>query len=314
MDWIRTNYDRFAVLVAALFLLLCSFFIWRSASQFADNFAALQSSPPTRKAGPLPNATALQDAAQAMRQPAQWTFGGRSGLFVPEKHFIGANGLPVTLQTTEVHPPVPNEWLDQFGLPIADADVLTQDPDGDGFTNLDEWQFHSNPTDKSSHPDYLTKLKMKSFSREPFRMIFASYVGDTFTINTTDLKEPTQFLKLGDTIVGTQFKIVKFTEKHHTNPATGGEDDVSELTLEHEATREQLTLVKEKVAVSPESVANFVYSWGTPKDFPVRKEQEFSLPPHEEIKYKLVDVQPDKAVIVNTQKPEERIDIGLLTQ
>ena len=46
----------------------------------------------------------------------------------------------------------------------------------------------------------------------------------------------------------------------------------------------------------------------------MRKEQEFSLPPHEEIKYKLVDVQPDKAVIVNTQKPEERIDIGLLTQ
>ena len=70
---------------------------------------------------------------------------GAPGLFVPEKHFIGANGLPATLQTTEVHPPVPNEWLEQFGLPIADADVLTQDPDGDGFTNLEEWQFHTNP-------------------------------------------------------------------------------------------------------------------------------------------------------------------------
>ena len=89
----------------------------------------------------------------------------------------------------------------------------TQDPDGDGFTNLDEWQNHSNPTDKDSHPDYLAKLKMKSFAQEPFRMIFASRVGDTFAINTTDLKEPTQFLKLGDTIRGTQFKIVKFTEK-----------------------------------------------------------------------------------------------------
>jgi hypothetical protein len=218
----------------------------------------------------------------------------------------------VTLQTTEVHPPVPNEWLEQFGLPIADADVLTQDPDGDGFTNLDEWQFHSNPTDKSSHPDYLTKLKMKTFAREPFRMVFASHVGETFTINTTDLKEPTQFLKLGDKITGTEFRIVKFEEKHQNNAATGGEDDVSELTLEHETTREHITLIKEKVAVSPESVATFQYSWGTLKEFPVRKEQEFSLPPREEIKYKLVDVQPEKAVIVNTQKPEERIEIGLL--
>ena len=313
MDWIRAHYDRLAVIVGALFLLLCAFIIWQHTAQFAENFAALQSSPPPRKPGPLPNATALQDAAQALRQPAQWTIGGRSGLFVPEKHFIGPNGLPATLQTTEIHPPVPNEWLEQFGLPIADTDVLTQDPDGDGFTNLDEWQFHTNPTDKSSHPEYLTKLKMRSFAREPFRMRFDSWVGDTYGINTTDLKEPTQFLKLGDTIRGTQFRIVKFTEKSEVN-SIGTNVDVSELLLEHEATKEQLTLIKEKTAISPESVANFVYAWGTPREFPVRKDQEFSLPPHEEIKYKLVDVQPEKAVIVNTQKPEQRIGISLLTQ
>jgi hypothetical protein len=30
----------------------------------------------------------------------------------------------------------------------------------------------------------------------------------------------------------------------------------------------------------------------------------------EEIKYKLVDVQPDKAIIVNTQQPDALIEIG----
>ena len=64
----------------------------------------------------------------------------RSGLFAPEKHFIGANGLPSTLKNTQVHPPVPNDWFEKFGLPVQDADVLEQDQDGDGFTNLDEWQ------------------------------------------------------------------------------------------------------------------------------------------------------------------------------
>jgi len=34
------------------------------------------------------------------------------------------------------------------------------------------------------------------------------------------------------------------------------------------------------------------------------------LQPVEEIKYKLVDVQPAKAVIVNTQEPNAPIDIG----
>jgi hypothetical protein len=70
--------------------------------------------------------------------------------------------------------------------------------------------------------------------------------------------------------------------------------------------------VKEKVAISPESVATFVYSWGGPREFQVRKDQEFSLNPLNESKYKLVDVQPSKAVIMNTQKPNDRIEIGLL--
>jgi hypothetical protein len=42
----------------------------------------------------------------------------------------------------------------------------------------------------------------------------------------------------------------------------------------------------------------------------VRKDQEFSLKPNEEIKYKLVDVQPEKAVIVNTQRSDAPIEIG----
>ncbi len=313
MDWIRSHYDRFAVLMASLFLIVCAFFIWRNAAQFGADFSASRVMPRPKKPEPS-TAEALAKAEEKLRQPTQWTFGGRSGLFVPEKHFIAANGFPATLQTTEVHPPVPNEWLEQFNLPIADADVLEQDPDGDGFTNLDEWQGHTIPTDKDSHPDYVTKLKLKSFAQEPFRLKFDSRTGDTFGLNTSDLKEPTQFLKVGDTIRGTQFKIVKFTEKYEINQI-GTKIDVSELLLEHVETKEQLTLVKEKVAISPESVANFIYTWGgAQQEITVKKDQEFSLKPLEEIKYKLIDVGPGKAVIVNLQKPNERIEIGAITQ
>jgi hypothetical protein len=309
MDWIRAHYERAIVIAAALFLLLSSIFILIDSAQFGTNFAAQQVSPPPKPAKPPPRAVELEAAAQKLHQPPQWTFSGRSGLFVPEKHFIGANGQPATLQTTQVHPPVPNEWLDEFGLPIADADVLNQDSDADGFTNLDEWQGHTNPTDKNSHPDYVTKLKLKSFSEEPFRLMFSSSVGETFAINAIDLKTPTQFLKEGDAIAGTRFKVVKFTEKYEKNQY-GTDIDVSELLLEHEESHEKLTLVKEKVAISPESVATFVYSWGERREFQVRKDQEFSLKPQEEIKYKLIDVQPGKAVIVNPQRPNQPIEIG----
>lgn len=311
MDWLRTNYDRVALIVAALFLAISAAMILQNALQFGDNFAAIQSAPPPKAAAPPPKAVELERALQKLKQPAQWTTSGRSGLFVPEKHFIAANGLPATLQTTEVHPPVPNEWLDQFGLPIADADVLTQDPDNDGFNNLEEWQGHTNPTDPKSHPAYITKLKMRSFVQEPFKLVFSSWVEDTFAINTSDLREPTQFVKIGDTIRGTKFKVAGFTEKYETNKY-GTKVDVSELTLQNQDTGEQVGLVKEKIMISPESVANFTYPLGDRHEFAVKKDQEFSLKPDEQIKYKLVDVQPDRAVIVN-EKTNERIEIGLLT-
>jgi hypothetical protein len=312
VTWVRANYDRVAVFAAALFLFASALLITKNAWQFGDNLG-LQTAPPPKPAVPPPKAVEMEQAMEKLKQPAHWTFSSRSGLFVPEKHFIGTNGLPATLQTTEVHPPVPNEWLEQFNLPIADADVLTQDPDGDGFNNLEEWQNHTNPTDKASHPPFIAKLKMKSFAQERFRLVFASWVDDTFALNTSDLKEPTQFLKIGDTIRGTKFKIVKFTEKNETNKY-GTKVDVSELILENRETHEPVTLVKEKIMISPESVANFVYEWGERKEFAVKKDQEFSLKPEEQIKYKLIDVQPGKAVIVDTQKPGQPIEVPPLAQ
>jgi hypothetical protein len=310
MNWVRAHYEQVLLVATAVLLFLSSILIWRDAARFSSQLAVMPPAPSLKSVSPLATAQELQAAAEKLHRPPQWTFGGRSGLFVPEKHFIGANGQPATLQTTEVHPPVPNDWLEQFGLPIADADVLDQDPDGDGFNNLEEWLGHTNPIDGNSHPEYYTKLKLKSAVEEPFRLVFSSWVGATYQINTIDFKQPTQFLKVGDTIKGTRFKIVNFAEKYQPNKY-GTKVDVSELTLEQMETKQQLTLVKEKVAMSPESVATFIYTWGGRQEFQVRKDQEFSLKPQEQIKYKLVDVDPAKAVIVNTQKPNEPIEIGL---
>src|SRR5947207_8673273 len=133
--------------------------------------------PPRAKAASQPPvAVELDRAAEQLQDPSQWKASTRSGLFVPEKHFIGADGLPTTLKNTQVHPPVPNEWFEKYNLPIQDADALDQDPDGDGFTNLDEWQGGTDPTNKDSHPDYLTKLHLISATEEPFGFMFSSLV------------------------------------------------------------------------------------------------------------------------------------------
>ncbi len=309
LEWIKAHYDRTAVIAAGFFLFISAVSIWWGAIQFGNRLVTLQA-PRAKTASPPPIAAELDRAAEQLQHPAQWRGKTRSGLFVPEKHFIGADGLPATLQNTQVHPPVPNEWFEKYALPIEDADVLDQDPDNDGFSNFDEWQGGTDPTDKNSHPDYVTKLHLVSATEEPFRYIFSSRIKNTFGINTIDQSEPTQFLKVGDVIRGTDFKIVKFTEKRARNQY-GTNVDVSEMLLEHPQSHAQVTLVKEQVATSPQSVATFVYTWGGRREFDVRKDQQFPLATAEgKQTYKLIDVQPDKAVIVNTQNPNAPIEIG----
>jgi hypothetical protein len=309
IDWLKANYDRAVLMAAAVFLFISALAIWSSAIHFGNGLIGAQ--PPTAKtASQPPVAIELDRTAEQLGKPLQWKASTRSGLFVPEKHFIGPDGMPATLQNTEVHAPVPNEWFEKYALPIEDADALEQDPDKDGFNNLDEWQGNTDPTNADSHPDYTTKLQLISATEEPFPYVFASRTENTFGINDIEQSEPTQFLKVGDTVRGTDFKIVKFIEKHERN-RHGARADVSELLLEHQQNRAQLRLVKGQVATSPQSVATFVYNWGGRKEFEVRKDTEFPLATAEGNRtYKLIDVRPDKAVIVNTQEPGAPIEIG----
>ncbi len=310
MEWLRTNYDRAAVFAAALFLVLCAVFIFLSAVGFRARFDALQNLPPANEKIPAGKGPEIVAALQQLQAPAQWTVSSRSGLFVPEKHFIGANGEPATLQTTLLHPPVPNSWLEEFALPITEADVLTQDPDGDGFTNLDEWQGQTNPGDRESHPPYTFKLKLRSFTEEPFPLIFSSSVGDTYAINNIDSSKPTQFLQVGDTVKGTKYRLKTYTEKYDSDKY-GTTIDVSELMLEQVDTHEVVTLVKEKRAMSPEAVGNFLYTWaGKEERFSVKRDQEFTLKPQEELSYRLIEVEPNKAIIVKTTAPNEKIIVA----
>ena len=204
------------LIAAGLFLFISALAIWWSAIQFDNQLTAPLAVRPKAASQP-PVAAELDRAAELLQKPTQWKSSARSGLFVPEKHFIGADGMPATLENTQVHAPVPNEWFEKYGLPIEDADALEQDPDKDGFTNLDEWQGNTDPSNAESHPDYTTKLHLVSATEEPFRYMFASRTRDKFGINSIDETEPTQFLKVGDVIRGTDFKIVKFTEKKERN-------------------------------------------------------------------------------------------------
>ena len=179
--------------------------------------------------------------------------------------------------------------------------VLDQDTDGDGFTTLDEWQGKTDPTDPKSHPPYWTKLVLTKFVRVPFRLRYDAGTGP-FQINTVDLEQPTQFLKIGDMVKGTKFKLTKFEAKR--GMSDGINKDLSEVTLTNVETNETIVLPKQTEVDSPTTYAVLTYLW-TGKPFAVKKNQEFTLKPEDNVKYLCVDLSDTDVKIVKEDENKE---------
>lgn len=320
MDWIKKHYDQFTLAVLSTALLGVSGFIIFKATSFKDSFTDLETAPTRSDKIPPVDTSVIQSAQKQLDQPLTWAHDTkRNGfLFVAHKYLKtdsgdlgrpGGDGPPL-------NPPVPDIWLLKHDLDLLSTTVLSEDPDKDGFTNQDEFlgadrspangeADSTDPTDAKSFPPFHTKLFVKQYIRVPFRLLFNAYDGDPrapekmeFQINTLDLKQPSQFLKLGDAVANTKFKLEKFEAKSVKNASTGEDTDVAELTLLNIDSQETVVLVLTKVTDSPDSFALFQYNWPNPPlEFRVKKKQEFVLKPKVTEKYKLVDIKETEALI-----------------
>lgn len=314
MDWIKKNYDRFVLLLVAVALLGSSVYLFLVARAFPERFASLTQPVKQGTNGGTLETKALQDAEASLAKPAAWTPQPGS-LFVSRKYVAkrdeaGGSGVlvdPFDAGSPMLHPPIANKWFLDNSLEdqILDADVLEQDPDKDGFSNLDEFNAKTNPRDAASHPSYLTKLFLKQLVQNHCRLVFGAYDDDgSFQINTLDVRQPTQFVKVGAAIAGTKFKVVKFEKKFVNNPRTGVDTDVSELTVENAENGNQGVLILRKPTDIPDLFAKFAFVWNQ-SEFNVKKDGKFILKPEPTIEYKLIDIRDSEAVIVNVKTSEQ---------
>jgi len=321
MDWIKKNPHFVAALAASVCLMAATAFLVMGAQGFNGKFAPVQEAVvPNDKIKPL-ELSDLEQTQKELANPATWT-SHDARMLVPEKYTVQDGKLIPATSGFRIDPysgkPIPNAWFEKYSLPYTDPTVVLQDPDSDGFTNSDEWRGEdindhpgevgqTDPRNPKSHPPYFTKLFFEQYIRVPFRLKFNSYDGDpkkpeemTFQINTLDLRQPTRFLKIGDLVPNTKFKIRKFELKIVPNAATQGEDDVSELTIVDTESESPVVLKMNKVTDSPDSYAQFRYLWPKPaQTIKVKKLGVFVLRPETDIKqaYKVLDVSETNATI-----------------
>jgi hypothetical protein len=317
MDWIKKNYEKFSLLLLSAALLGVSIFLILSAQGFLASFESLKQPVVPNNKMPALDTQSVEAAQASLKQPATWTSqngtdGKAKSLFVSRPYLVSPDGLTLSAPDVGISPSgIPSEWIIKNHLDPLDPDIANEDPDGDGFTNLDEYKGNTDPNDKNSHPPYVTKLFLAQFIQVPFRLVFKGQPDDdTYQIDTVDVNQPTQILKMGDPIAGTKFKIVKFEKKGFTDE-NGVDHDVSELTVQNVETNAKVILVLEKVSNSPDSYAKFRYLWNQPADITVKKDATFSIKPETDIQYKLIDINANEATIQNL-KTNEEIKIPLL--
>jgi hypothetical protein len=331
MTWIKQNYDQFILGILALLLCALSGYLILNALNFQQVFAGIKSEPFHNNKVPPLDMTEIQATNAALKTPATWDLTDTEGsLFISVPYIVGPDGTTLIdprNSPTPLRPPVPNKWLINNKLDILDNNILNEDPDGTGFTVLDDWKNVKgdgsdsvDPQDKTQHPPYWTKLRLHQYIKEPFEILFESYDGDLkkpsdiqFQINTLNYNQPTQFLKIGDTIAGPKpFKLMKFEYKSVTDAATDSTKDVSELTIQNTQNGDVVVMVLEQKANSPDSYADFIYLWNN-TEFKVKKGQQFALPPESTpqntIRYKLIDISDTEALIQTPAGPQVKVPL-----
>lgn len=333
MDWIKKNPAQLTLGIAALLGITATVLLWMKISSFDTNFDSSRSGSLSTAPVEKLSTEDLDVARKAIDTPVKWEVTKDDSRLFISKLYVLHNGKLEKSIGKMFHPPVENDWLNKYSLNVLGATVLNEDPDGDGFTTLEEWNGldalshldlngqpvngadlkplpadSTDPIKADSHPPYHTKLELAQVVYIQFRLRFMSYDINpnkkddvTVFINTIDRGGKTHVKTVGEDIPGTKFKIESFKEKF-VDGADGTKNDVSEVTVKNKETGVLVVLPLKQVVDSPDSYGIFNYKWVKPggqktERFPKRRGETFALPPEADKTYKLIEIQGKSAII-----------------
>jgi len=202
---------------------------------------------------------------------------------------------------------MPDEWEKKYGLNPADPVDASLDKDGDDFTNLEEFQAKTDPTDAKDHPEYLDSLKVQLPLKEtflPFVFRKATPVPggwrcEFFDPKKRDAKRGSTGLftaKIGEKLADTGYVVKNYEKKSAKEAIKGGKGmtksiDVSEATLERARDGKLVKLVAQTgKTVKFDAVdvqATLVYERNGVKSFEVVPGSEIEI---SRVKFRVVSV------------------------
>ena len=311
----KSNFEKTLLLVMALVAVGVSGYLIYLTTGFSENLTQKPVTP-RKEMGEVPIAS-LQEATKLLKQVFNWTSPIKNNKPVPLNKSImvilkGDSLVDIYVAEPPLRPPMTNEFLVKNKIPnVLSPNVGDLDPDGDGYTTLEEFNKVTDPRDPTKHPpftdhlyfkqrtadDYIVKLNN---SLDPYQVVLLAPRRDSADIQPP-FPKPFGFKDPVTKQINERFVAKKFEKKEVPEPKTGSMKDASELTVEDRATKSEFILIKgvEKNLADYYAVLEFWHKEITP--ITVKKGGTF---PVMGVTYRLLEVEETQAVIAEV-KPDQ---------
>lgn len=186
-------------------------------------------------------------------------------------------------------------WFERYGLDLNDPKMLDDDPDGDGYSNRDEFLVDTDPKDSQSHPGFHPVMRLREFHPVEVPIVLEKVNGQKATLVNQSSGE-TVTVSPGEMIPDTSFKVKRVVSQIESDKF-GETTDVSRLVAENTETGETVTFIKGMNPRSPESYAMLTSAKDPSVAVKVKQGEEFDWagPPH--ARFLVVDLRPDQVVL-----------------
>ncbi|WP_395715475.1 Amuc_1099 family pilus-like system protein [Prosthecobacter sp.] len=307
------NYEKVILTLSALLAIGVAVWLVLESQGFEDSLALAQ--PSAQSGMNPPDKQKVTEATETIRKKYAWTSPARNGKAVPLNKSVllvmkEGQLFDLLLPEPKFREPMTNIFLTgdlsksppESQLPdIFSPNVGDLDADGDGFSNLEEFNAKTDPRDASKMPPLTNKLFLRQRISHDYIMKLVSGDGATFQIQRLK-PEPkaSKFVAMNEEFGFekgvTRFKLLSAKKETIQHP-TLGPMDASIVKVLDLSTKKEFELVQGKEINLAEYEAELEFLWKKRQTIPgVRGGKTFQLPGLG-VTYHILKLEETKAVI-----------------